>query len=84
MNTKLIVSIDKEVILKAKNYAKGHDTTLSSLIENYLKVLTSNMKEDSGQIKISPFVRSLSLNAELPPDFNYKEELTKILIEKYK
>jgi len=42
------------------------------------------MKDDSDQIKISPFVRSLSLKAELPPDFDYKEELTKILIEKYK
>ena len=43
MNTKLILTIDQEIIEKAKQYAKGKNRSLSDIIENYLKTLT---KED--------------------------------------
>ncbi|MEM6806223.1 MAG: DUF6364 family protein [Bacteroidota bacterium] len=36
MNTKLTLSLNKEVIEQAKKYAKTHNVSLSSLIENYL------------------------------------------------
>ncbi|HEV7382270.1 MAG TPA: DUF6364 family protein [Dyadobacter sp.] len=42
MNTKLTLTIEQSIIEKAKKYAKKTDTSLSSLIENYLKALTSD------------------------------------------
>ncbi|MGB1451779.1 MAG: DUF6364 family protein, partial [Marinirhabdus sp.] len=43
MNTKLTLTIERKIIEKAKNYAKGKNRSLSDIIENYLKTLT---KED--------------------------------------
>jgi len=40
MNTKLTLTIDQEIIEKAKQYAKGKNRSLSDIIENYLKTLT--------------------------------------------
>lgn len=40
MNTKLSLSLDTELIEKAKTYAKSKKLSLSQLIENYLKKLT--------------------------------------------
>lgn len=42
MKKKLTLSIDNEVIEKAKIYAKKEATTVSSLVENYLKLVTSS------------------------------------------
>ena len=41
MNTKLTLTIEQDVIEKAKKYAKDKERSLSSLIENYLKALTN-------------------------------------------
>ncbi|WP_335966975.1 DUF6364 family protein [Galbibacter sp. PAP.153] len=40
MNTKLTLTIEKEIIERAKNYAKEKNRSLSDIIENYLKMLT--------------------------------------------
>lgn len=39
MNTKLTLSIDNEVIKKAKEYANHQQRSLSDLVENYLKAI---------------------------------------------
>ena len=36
MSTKLTLSLDKEIIEKAKEYAREHKVSLSYLVENYL------------------------------------------------
>ncbi|MGL6267871.1 MAG: DUF6364 family protein, partial [Chitinophagaceae bacterium] len=36
MDTKLTLSIDKQIIEAAKKYARNTNTSLSNLIENYL------------------------------------------------
>lgn len=41
MKTKLTLSLDIEVIEKAKIYAKEVATTVSPLVENYLKLVKS-------------------------------------------
>ena len=46
MNTKLTLSIEEEIIIKAKVFAKENGKSLSQLIENYLSVLVN----DSAQI----------------------------------
>ena len=81
MNVKLTLTIEETVIEKAKKYAKGKERSLSNLIENYLKALTteSNTKE----IELTPTVKSLKGSFNAPKNFDYKKELTKRLSEKY-
>jgi hypothetical protein len=80
MNTKLTLTVDQEVIERAKSYAKAKGRSLSAIIENYLRVITTEKKtvEDT-----SPLVDSLRGSFSAPEDFDYKKELTKGLSEKY-
>ncbi len=42
MNTKLTLSLDEQVIAKAKKYAKIHKTSVSHLVEHFLDEITSD------------------------------------------
>jgi len=81
MIAKLTLTIDKSVIQKAKKYAKEKERSLSDIIENYLKAITED--EIGEEIEITPLVKSLKGSFKAPKDFNYKEELSKALSEKY-
>lgn len=81
MITKLTLTIDKAVIEKAKKYAKEKERSLSDIIENYLKAITENEKEE--EIEITPLVKSLKGSFKAPKDFVYKNELTKALEAKH-
>jgi transcriptional regulator CtsR len=81
MNTKLTLTIEQDVISKAKNYAKEKNRSLSNIIENYLKSLTT--EEDKAEIKLSPLIESLKGSFKMPIDFDYKVELRKGLEDKY-
>ncbi|MEZ5070715.1 MAG: DUF6364 family protein [Bacteroidales bacterium] len=80
MDTKLTLNLNKEVIEKAKEYAKAHKISLSRLIESYLSSLVSKGGED---FEISPLVRSLSGVIELEADFDFKQGYADYLIKKY-
>lgn len=82
MSTKLTLSVREDVIEQAKAYAKSHNTSVSKLIERYLSTLSDTSK--GGNIEITPLVKSLSGVIKLDADFDYREEYTKHLIEKYK
>ncbi len=56
MNTKLTLKLDSEIIGKAKSYAKVHDSSLSKLIEKFLRNLTRNNDKNL----VSPLVQELS------------------------
>jgi hypothetical protein len=81
MDTKLTLVADKEIIEKAKQYAKSQKISLSRLIESYLSSLVSKRSEE---IEISPLVKSLSGVISLENDFDAKEKYTDFLLEKYK
>ncbi|ROI07218.1 hypothetical protein EGH90_06600 [Kaistella haifensis] len=81
MNTKLTLTIDQSVIERAKKYARKKERSLSDLIENYLKALTT--EEISKQDELSPTVKSLKGSFKMPKDFDYKKELSERLSEKY-
>ncbi len=85
MNTKLTLKLDKTVIEKAKIYAAQHKHSLSFMIENYLKAITSMEKtESAADVKISEFVKSIAIEGvNLPEDFNYKKEIQEIVSKKY-
>ena len=81
MDTKLTLIADKEIIEKAKQYAKSQKISLSRLIESYLSSLVSKRSEE---IEISPLVKSLSGVISLENDFDAKEKYTDFLLKKYK
>jgi hypothetical protein len=85
MNTKLTLTLEKDVIEKAKEYASKQGQSLSSLVENYFKHLTfdSEKKENEGLKPLPESFKRLEGILKYDKDFDYTEELTKALIEKY-
>ncbi|MBZ9731497.1 DUF6364 family protein [Salegentibacter sp. JZCK2] len=82
MNIKLTLTIEQEVVNRAKKFAKDQNRSLSDIIENYLKLLT---KEEQKEIKgLHPTVASLKGSFKMPKkDLDYKKELRNRLEEKY-
>ena len=86
MDTKLTLSLDKRVINKAKIYAKKQGRSLSDLVENYLKLVTTNEKIDEEEFMsgISPDIRELvGIAKNVPRDKDYKELIEEYLVDKY-
>lgn len=81
MNTKLTLTIEQSVIRKAKKYARNKGRSLSGIIENYLKVITSD--EPHADYEVTPITKSLRGTFKAPADFDYKKKLSKTLSEKY-
>lgn len=83
MNSKLTLKINQEIIEKAKKYATERKLSLSRLIENYLSSLTTDKKNNSNEIEISPFIKSLKTGVKIPADLDIKNEYRKHLEKKY-
>lgn len=82
MNTKLTLTIERDIIERAKSYAKDKNRSLSDIIENYLKILTEKEKKNDDQ-KLNPIVESLKGSFKMPKNMDYKKELKNRLEEKY-
>ena len=74
---KLTLSIDENVIERARQYSKRHGVSISRLVTNYLAGLGARSKADA----ISPSVRRL--RGILPPDTSV-ERHKKYLEDKYR
>jgi len=81
MTTKLTLTIEDQVIDSAKDYARKNGRSLSVIVENYLKSITIS---DETPKPLSPKVIELMGSIKLPADFNYKKELGKAFVRKYK
>lgn len=81
MDTKLTLTLEQNIIIKAKIYAKKNKRSLSDLIENYLKSLT--YEEENVKTNSTPIVDSLRGSFKNIDNLNYKEELRLSLEEKY-
>ena len=82
MNAKLTLTVKKSVIKKAREYAKSTGSSLSNLVENYLKSFSKNPIEHKNE-ELSPLIKSLKGSFKAPPDFNYQKELETELTKKY-
>lgn len=80
MDTKLTIKLDRNIIEKAKKYAKSKNISLSRIIESYLSAIT---RDEIKHEDISPLVQSLSGIIELPDDFDFKKDYTDHLLNKY-
>ena len=81
MNTKLTLTIEQSIIEKAKKYATNKNRSLSDIIENYLKVITNEVK--TNDVEFTPLVKSLKGSFKAPKNLDYKKELSKSLTQKY-
>ncbi len=82
MNTKLTLTIEKEVIEIAKEYAKDKGQSLSEMVENYFKFVTAKRKKIKEK-QLSPKVRKLRGILKTDDNFDYKQILTEELSKKY-
>ncbi|MBB4118111.1 type 1 glutamine amidotransferase [Mesonia hippocampi] len=82
MNTKLTLTIERDIIERAKSYAKDKNRSLSDIIENYLKTLIEKEQKNEDQ-KLNPIVESLKGSFKMPKNMDYKKELKNRLEEKY-
>ena len=82
MSTKLTLTIEQEVIQRAKEYAKEKNRSLSDIVENYLKILTNQDKTKELK-KLNPVVKSLKGSFKMPKNMDYKKEMRKRVEEKY-
>jgi hypothetical protein len=81
MDAKLTLNIDRNVVRKAKVYAKNEGRSLSDLVENYLKLLTKDLAVEVSDY--TPRVKALLGSVSLPKDFDYKKELSDAIAKKY-
>ncbi len=81
MDKKLTLSLDGNIIEKAKEYARSNEVSLSKLVESYLSSL---LESNTEEVEITPLVESLIGIIDIPEDFDETEGYTNYLLEKYK
>ena len=79
MKAKLTLTVEKEVIDRAKSYAKKTGRSLSEIIENYLTTIT----DDSENNTLSPKLKKIIGMVKLPDDFDENEVLRTALEKKH-
>jgi hypothetical protein len=79
MTTKLTLTVDKAVIVRAKSYARKTGRSLSEIVENYLEQITADIDKDNLSEKLSRIVGT----AKLPLDFNEDKELREYYEKKH-
>lgn len=80
MNIKLTLSVEEEIIVKAKAYAKANGKSLSQLVENYLGLLVTEPTQVVSEKSITYQLKGAFKDHDLG---DYKEELAKALSKKY-
>jgi hypothetical protein len=80
MNTKLTLNIDKSVIKNAKIYASSRHISLSRLVEEYLRSLSSG---SDNSIPVAPLTKELSTIIKNKPAIDQQEIIEDYLISKY-
>lgn len=83
MDTKLTLSLNANIIERAKMYAKTHKISISKMIEAYLDSLTKD-KSGAESSEITHLVEQLSGVIHLPKDFDEKETKRDYLENKHK
>lgn len=78
MTTKLTLTVEKDIIERAKVYAKNTGRSLSELIESYLDSITQNTVSEP-----SPKLKKIVGSVNLPENFDEKKELRSYLEKKH-
>ena len=81
--SKLTLSIDKDIVEDAKEYAQSTGRSLSSIVEQYLKSISSKTKKSSAVEKSKLAMELLGSVKISNNDKTYKELLKEALISKH-
>jgi len=81
MDTKLTLSMKKNTIEKAKQYAKSHKTSISQLVEKYLETIANHERIELESL--GPLTRSLIPPTSFSSSLDTKDLLRDALAEKY-
>jgi len=81
MTTKLTLTMDDHVIDSAKKYARKTGESLSGIVENYLKFITTT---EQSNLVISDKVRKIMGVVSLPHESDYKKEVGSAIAQKYR
>lgn len=82
MNTKLTLTIKKEVIERTKEYANEKGLSLSEMVENYFKFVTAKRKKITEKQRSSK-VEKLRGIIKTDKKIDYKQILAEELSKKY-
>ena len=81
MNTKLTLSLDRDIIEQAKQFAQSQHKSLSKLIEGYLRHVT---KTKETTVPVTPLVAKLSGVLDARTIGDHKHEYADYLADKYR
>ncbi len=82
MRTKLTLTLEQQLIEKAKEYAAEQGTSLSEMVTNYFSALTAGSKTKSGG-KIASRTSKLRGVLKSAGDIDYKKALEEEMIKKH-
>jgi len=75
MNTKLTLTLEKEIIEQAKKYASDKGRSLSEMVESYFRYITESEKQTVYEDQLSPRIKKLRGVLKVDSSFNYKDAL---------
>lgn len=81
MNTKLTLSLDRDIIEQAKEFAQSRQQSLSKLIEGYLRQLTG---PQDVKLPATPLVAKLSGVLDAGKAADHKRGYADYLADKYR
>ncbi len=81
MNTKLTLTVQRSTVEKAKQLAKSKGRSLSDIVENYLKAITST--ENFSDASDTPITNSIIGSVKAPENFDYKKIILEERSRKY-
>ncbi len=83
MNKILTLNLNHETIEIAKKCASNNGMSLSQLIENYLKSLTTE-KLLNNNLEISLYIKNISSSIHISVDYDYKKDRADFLQNKHR
>jgi hypothetical protein len=82
MTSKLTLSVDPQVVARAKEYAERNQTSVSELVQTYLSIVTQPPKPAPGK-ELPPVLGSLRSLVK-DDGLDYREEHRKHLAARYR
>ena len=85
MLTKLTLTIDQDVIVKAKKYAKGKHRSVSKIVEEYLKTVSDSESIRNNELNFEATLTN-SITGMFREEYrgeSYKDILETALLDKY-
>ncbi len=82
--TKLTLSVDPNVIAKARRVSKHRRTSVSAMFTNFIAALDDTEKSASALPPMTKRAMELASGTpQVPDDWDYRDELADVMCEKY-